>query len=62
LIFFVTVPDLEAMTTARQAVGFAIVRRFAGLGVEFAYPTQTTFTAAPDGRLIDPTQIAERPR
>ena len=62
MIFFVTVPDLEAMTTARQAVGFAIVRRFAGLGVEFAYPTQTTFTAAPDGRLIDPTQIAERPR
>jgi small-conductance mechanosensitive channel len=62
LIFFVIVPDLEAMTTARQAVGFAIVRRFAGLGVEFAYPTQTTFTAAPDGRLIDPTQIAERPR
>lgn len=62
LIFFVTVPDLEAMTAARQAVGFAIVRRFAELGVEFAYPTQTTFTAAPDGRLIDPTQIAERPR
>jgi small-conductance mechanosensitive channel len=62
LIFFVTVPDLEAMTAARQAVGFAIVRRFAELGVEFAYPTQTTFTAAPDGRLIDPTQITERPR
>ena len=62
LIFFVTVPELEAMTAARQAVGFAIVRRFAVLGLEFAYPTQTTFTAAPDGRLIDPTQIAERPR
>ena len=62
LIFFVIVPDLEAMTAARQAVGFAIVRRFAELGVEFAYPTQTTFTAAPDGRLIDPTQITERPR
>jgi small-conductance mechanosensitive channel len=62
LIFFVTVPELEAMTKARQAVGFAIVRRFAELGVEFAYPTQTTFTAAPDGRLIDPTQITERPR
>jgi len=62
LIFFVTVPELEAMTAARQAVGFAIVRRFAEFGVEFAYPTQTTFTAAPDGRLIDPTQITERPR
>ena len=61
LAFFVTVADLSAMLAARQAVGFAIVRRFAELGVEFAYPTQTTFTAAPDGRLIDPTQISERP-
>ena len=60
LVFFVTVPDLPAMLAARQAVGFAIVRRFAELGVEFAYPTQTTFTAAPDGRLIDPTSITER--
>ena len=23
-------------------------------GIEFAYPTQTTFTAAPDGRMIMP--------
>jgi len=62
LVFFVTDPALEAMLSARQAVGFAIVRRFAELGLEFAYPTQTTFTAAPDGRLVDPTQISERPR
>ncbi len=62
LIFFVTSADIAAMLSARQAVGFAIVRRFAELGVQFAYPTQTTFTAAPDGRLIDPTQITERPR
>jgi small-conductance mechanosensitive channel len=60
LVFFVTVPELDAMLKARQAVGFAMVRRFAELGVEFAYPTQTTFTAAPDGRMIDPTQISER--
>lgn len=60
LVFFVTVPDLAAMLAARQAVGFAIVRRFAELGVDFAYPTQTSFTAAPDGRLVDPTQISER--
>jgi small-conductance mechanosensitive channel len=62
LVFFVTTPDLEAMLAARQAVGFGIVRRFAELDVQFAYPTQTSFTAAPDGRLIDPTQITERPR
>ena len=62
LVFFVTVPDLPAMLRARQAVGFAMVRRFAELGVAFAYPTQTSFTAAPDGSLIDPTKITERPR
>ncbi len=62
LVFFVTHPDLAAMLAARQAVGFAMVRRFAELGVEFAYPTQTSFTAGPDGRLIDPTAFRERPR
>jgi hypothetical protein len=34
-----------------------ILRRFAELGVELAYPTQTTFTAAPDGRLIMPYAV-----
>lgn len=61
LVFFVTRPEIEVMLAARQAVGFAIVRRFAELDVAFAYPTQTSFTAAPDGRLVDPTQISERP-
>jgi small-conductance mechanosensitive channel len=60
LVFFVTVPELAAMVAARQAVGFAIVRRFAELGVALAYPTQTSFTAAPDGRYIDPTATTER--
>ena len=62
LAFFVTVPDLPVMLAARQAVGFAIVRRFAQLGVAFAYPTQTSFIAAPDGHFIGPAQAAERPR
>ena len=31
-----------------------ILRRFAELGVELAYPAQTTFTAAPDGTLVMP--------
>ena len=57
LVYFVTVPELTAMLAARQAVGFAIIRRFAELGVDFAYPTQTTFTAAPDGTMIDPRPI-----
>ena len=62
LMFYVTVPEVEVMLAARQAVGFAMVRRFAELGVAFAYPTQTSFTAAPGGQMIDPTQITERPR
>ncbi|MBU6166521.1 MAG: mechanosensitive ion channel family protein [Alphaproteobacteria bacterium] len=60
LSFFVTVPAYSAMLAARQAVGFAMLRRLAELGVGFAYPTQTSFTAAPDGRLVDPTQISGR--
>jgi small-conductance mechanosensitive channel len=60
LVFFVTVPDMPAMLAARQAVGFGVVRRLAELDVHFAYPTQTSFTAAPDGRLIDPTFINDR--
>ncbi|WP_439546840.1 mechanosensitive ion channel family protein [Sandarakinorhabdus sp.] len=60
LVFFTTVPEHIVFMNVRQAVGFAIVRRFAELGVEFAYPTQTSFTAAPDGRMIDPTFFTEK--
>ncbi|WP_353216342.1 mechanosensitive ion channel family protein [Sandarakinorhabdus sp.] len=55
LVFFVTVPDLAAMLAARQAVGFGVIRRMREMGVDFAYPSTTNFTAAPDGRLIDPS-------
>lgn len=39
---------------ARHAVGMAIVARLDAEGIELAYPTRTTFTAAPDGGLILP--------
>jgi len=29
-------------------------KRFAAEGIDFAYPTQTTFTAAPDGTMVMP--------
>jgi len=32
----------------------AILRRFAKEGISLPYPTQTAFTAAPDGTLIMP--------
>jgi small-conductance mechanosensitive channel len=39
---------------ARHAVLVALLDRFNKDGIEFAYPTQTSFTAAPDGSLIMP--------
>jgi small-conductance mechanosensitive channel len=54
LVFFVQAADYLSFMDVRQAVMLDILRRFAELDVEFAYPTQTTFTAAPDGRLIMP--------
>lgn len=39
---------------ARSQVLIAILQRFNGEGIGFAYPTQTSFTAAPDGTLILP--------
>ena len=38
----------------RHAVGLAIMARLAREGIELAYPSQTSFTAAPDGTLIMP--------
>jgi len=54
LVFFVDQPELQLMMDARQAVGFAILRRFLALGVAFAFPVQTSFLAGPDGRIVDP--------
>ncbi len=46
--------DWDQIYAIRHRIGLSILRRFAREGVEFAYPTQTTFTAAPDGRMIMP--------
>lgn len=54
LVFHVDVPEFGAMMDARQAVCLGILKRFAEMGVQFAYPTQTSFTAGPDGTLLDP--------
>ena len=44
---------------ARHAVGVAIIERLNAEGIELAYPTQTAFTAAPEGGLILPYHEAE---
>lgn len=38
----------------RSDIYLAILKRFADENIQFAYPTQTTFTAAPDGTMVMP--------
>jgi small-conductance mechanosensitive channel len=54
LVFDVPSDDIEVMFKTRHNIGIAILERFAKEGIELAYPTQTTYTAAPDGTLIMP--------
>lgn len=52
--FDVPSPDWEVVHASRHVTGVAILARFNDEGIAFAYPTQTSFTAAPDGELILP--------
>ncbi len=52
--FDVPDPDRHDYFLSRHRIGLTIWKRFNAEGIEFAYPTQTTFTAAPDGRLVMP--------
>jgi small-conductance mechanosensitive channel len=61
LQFDVFSPDYEEIFAANHRVLIAIIERFNAGGIEFAYPTQTTFTAAPDGRMVMPYPEAARP-
>lgn len=54
LLFDSRSTDLNKVAADRTAVALAVLRSFAEHGLEFAYPTQTTFTAAPDGTMIMP--------
>ena len=46
--------DYEQVFMANHRILVSLIRRFNDEGIEFAYPTQTTFTAAPDGRMVMP--------
>ncbi|WP_313392946.1 mechanosensitive ion channel domain-containing protein [Sphingobium yanoikuyae] len=52
--FDVYLPGWDEIYLVRHKIGLAVLREFNARGIEFAYPTQTTFTAAPDGRMIMP--------
>lgn len=54
LVYDVDAEDQEAMLSHKHAANIAILDCFAQHGIAFAYPTQTTFTAAPDGTLVMP--------
>ena len=53
-VFFVETADYPEFMRTKQEIMLGILRRFDELGASFAYPTQTTFTAAPDGTLVMP--------
>lgn len=46
--------EFDSLAKHRSAICLSIFKLFAENGVEFAYPTQTTFTSAPDGTMIMP--------
>jgi len=54
LEFDVMDPDFAVSFATKHAIGLEILERFNAEGLEFAYPTQTTFTSAPDGTMIMP--------
>jgi small-conductance mechanosensitive channel len=54
LIVEVASYDWAVAHPIRDRIAIALVRRFAAEGIVFAYPTQTSYTAAPDGHLIMP--------
>ncbi len=59
LLFDSATVDPDVVGADRTAIVAGLMQLFALHGLEFAYPTQTTFTAAPDGKMIMP--YAEHP-
>ena len=53
-IFESATTEIGLVAADRTKIVADLMRMFALHGIEFAYPTQTTFTAAPDGRMIMP--------
>jgi small-conductance mechanosensitive channel len=57
IVFHVESAELGDMMDTRHKVMIGIVRRFAELDVDFAYPTQTGFLAGLDGKPVDPLAV-----
>jgi small-conductance mechanosensitive channel len=54
LDFDIMSSDFEVVFEGRHRIGLAVLERMNAEGLEFAYPTQTSFTAAPDGKFVLP--------
>jgi small-conductance mechanosensitive channel len=54
LQFDVLSDDYAVVFAARHAVGLTLIERFAAEGIGLAYPTQVSYTAAPDGTFVLP--------
>jgi small-conductance mechanosensitive channel len=54
LQFDVHTTDYQIAFMTRSAICLEILKRFNEEKIDFAYPTQTSFTAAPDGSIIMP--------
>ena len=54
LVYDIATDNLAMIAVHKHAANIAILNTFAAHGIQFAYPTQTTFTAAPDGTLVMP--------
>jgi small-conductance mechanosensitive channel len=61
LLFEITSLDPDVIAAHRSAIIMGLVTAFAEEGIDFAYPTQTTFTAAPDGTLVMPYAPSVKP-
>lgn len=62
LIFDVFSDDYDEVAAARTDVAIRLFEAMAKAGYQFAYPTQTTFTAAPDGTMIMPFAESPKPK
>ena len=62
LIFDVFSDQFDVVAAARTDVGIRLFDAMTRAGYGFAYPTQTSFTAAPDGTMIMPYPESPKPR
>lgn len=49
VVYYVLLPDYNVYMDRQQSINLAIFERFAEMGVEFAYPTQTLYVARAEG-------------